>query len=227
MGILRWESVERLTACWRRRKTGWKSRFGGLDTGTQPAPHQVVETEKMFRLRRYFPDTEGTGPDVILVHPMMVSANIYDVTEDKGAVTIPHNHGITPWVVDFGSPDREEGGMERTLADHIVALSRVIDIVIETTGRDVHLAGYSQGGMWVYQTAALRRSKGIASVITYGSPVDVLAALPSGCPRVSPRPARSSSPTRSSRTSTSPAGWRGPASRCSTRSRPHVAALTS
>ncbi|HNP58213.1 MAG TPA: alpha/beta fold hydrolase [Gordonia sp. (in: high G+C Gram-positive bacteria)] len=157
-------------------------RFGGLDTGTQPAPYQVVETEKMFRLRRYFPDTEGTGPDVILVHPMMVSANIYDVTEDKGAVTILHNHGITPWVVDFGSPDREEGGMERTLADHIVALSRVIDIVIETTGRDVHLAGYSQGGMWVYQTAALRRSKGIASVITYGSPVDVLAALPLGLP---------------------------------------------
>ena len=36
--------------------------------------------------------------------------------------------------------------------------------------------------MWVYQTAALRRSKGIASVITYGSPVDVLAALPLGLP---------------------------------------------
>ncbi len=157
-------------------------RFGGLETGTEPAPYQVVETEKMFRLRRYFPDDEGAGPDVILVHPMMVSANIYDVTEEKGAVSVLHRHGITPWVVDFGSPDREEGGKERTLADHIVALSRIVDIVAEITGRDVHLAGYSQGGMFVYQCAAFRRSKGIASVITYGSPVDVLAALPLGLP---------------------------------------------
>ncbi|WP_415041769.1 AMP-binding protein [Gordonia sp. (in: high G+C Gram-positive bacteria)] len=157
-------------------------RFGGLETGTQPAPFQVVETEKMFRLRRYFPDDPGTGPHVILVHPMMVSANVYDVTEEKGAVSVLHRHGITPWVVDFGSPDREEGGMERTLADHIVALSRIVDIVHEATGRDVHLAGYSQGGMFVYQCAAFRRSKGIASVITFGSPVDVLAALPLGLP---------------------------------------------
>nr|WP_228460746.1 AMP-binding protein [Gordonia crocea] len=157
-------------------------RFGGFDTGTEPAPFQVVETEKMFRLRRYFPDDEGAGAHVILVHPMMVSANIYDVTEEKGAVSVLHRHGIIPWVVDFGSPDREEGGKERTLADHIVALSRIVDIVRETTGCDVHLAGYSQGGMFVYQCAALRRSKGIASVITFGSPVDVLAALPLGLP---------------------------------------------
>ncbi|WP_040523241.1 AMP-binding protein [Gordonia araii] len=157
-------------------------RFGGLETGTQPAPYQVVETERMFRLRRYFPDDPGTGPHVILVHPMMVSANIYDVTEEKGAVSVLHSHGITPWVVDFGSPDREEGGMERTLADHIVALSRIVDIVRESTGGDVHLAGYSQGGMFVYQCAAFRRSEGIASVITFGSPVDVLAALPLGLP---------------------------------------------
>lgn len=157
-------------------------RFGGLETGTEPAPFQVVETEKMFRLRRYFPDDEDSVADVILVHPMMVSANIYDVTEDKGAVSVLHRYGITPWVVDFGSPDREEGGRERTLADHIVALSRIVDIVREITGRDVHLAGYSQGGMFVYQCAALRRSEGIASVITYGSPVDVLAALPLGLP---------------------------------------------
>ncbi|GAB18984.1 putative fatty-acid--CoA ligase [Gordonia effusa NBRC 100432] len=157
-------------------------RLGGLDTGTQPAPFQIVETENMFRLRRYFPDDPGTGPHVVLVPPMMVSANVYDVTEHNGAVSILHEAGIIPWVIDFGSPDREVGGMERTLADHIVAVSRVIDIVHETVGRDVHLGGYSQGGMFAYQTAAYRRSKGIASLITFGSPVDVLGALPLGLP---------------------------------------------
>ena len=47
---------------------------------------------------------------------------------------------------------------------------------------DVHLAGYSQGGMFCYQVAAYRRSKGIASIVTFGSPVDTLAALPMGLP---------------------------------------------
>lgn len=157
-------------------------RLGGLETGTKPAPFQVVETENMFRLRRYFPDDPGNGPHVILVPPMMVSANVYDVTEHNGAVSILREQGITPWVVDFGSPDREEGGRERTLADHIVAVSRVVDIVREIAGHDIHLAGYSQGGMFAYQTAAYRRSEGIASLITFGSPVDVLGALPLGLP---------------------------------------------
>ncbi|MFT4126943.1 MAG: AMP-binding protein [Gordonia sp. (in: high G+C Gram-positive bacteria)] len=157
-------------------------RFGGLETGTVPAPFAVVENEKMFRLRRYFPGDRSAGPNIVLVPPMMVSANVYDVTEQNGAVSVLHRNGVRPWVVDFGSPDTEEGGRERNLADHIVAVSRAIDIIIETTGQKVHLAGYSQGGMFAYQTAAYRRSKDIASVITYGSPVDVLAALPLGLP---------------------------------------------
>ncbi|MGB3696986.1 MAG: AMP-binding protein [Gordonia sp. (in: high G+C Gram-positive bacteria)] len=158
-------------------------RMGGLDTGTEPTPYKVVETEKMFRLRRYFPDDPGDGyAHIILIPPMMVSANVYDVTQENGAVSVLYRHKVIPWVVDFGSPDHEEGGMERTLTDHVVAISRVIDLVRRVTGRDVHLGGYSQGGMFAYQTAAYRRSAGLASVVTFGSPVDVLAALPLGLP---------------------------------------------
>ena len=40
------------------------------------------------------------------------------------------------------------------------------------------LAGYSQGGMFAYQTAAFRRNKGIDSLVTFGSPVDANAPLP-------------------------------------------------
>lgn len=158
-------------------------RMGGFDTGTEPAPYRIVETEKMYRLRRYFPDDAGDGySHVILIPPMMVSANVYDVTEHNGAASILYRHGIIAWVIDFGSPDHEEGGMERTLTDHVLAISRVVDLVRGIVGRDVHLGGYSQGGMFAYQTAAYRRSEGIASVVTYGSPVDVTAALPLGLP---------------------------------------------
>jgi putative long chain acyl-CoA synthase len=46
----------------------------------------------------------------------------------------------------------------------------------------VHLAGYSQGGMFGYQTAADRRSEGLASLITFGAAVDSLSGLPFGIP---------------------------------------------
>jgi putative long chain acyl-CoA synthase len=162
-------------------------RYGGLETGTVPSPFQVVESVPMYRLRRYFPpDTrpgaKPPGPPVLMVHPMMMSADMWDVTRDDGAVGILHNAGIDPWVIDFGEPDKVEGGMQRNLADHVVALSEAIDTVKETTERDVHLAGYSQGGMFCYQTAAYRRSKDLASIIAFGSPVDTLAALPMNLP---------------------------------------------
>ena len=128
-------------------------RFGGLKTGYRPSPFQIVERCDMYRLRRYFPDTanDPSRPPVILVPPMMMSANVFDVTRDQGAVGVLHDLGVDPWVVDFGSPDRETGGLERTLSDHVVALSRVIDSVHAHTRRKVHLAGYSQGGMFCYQ----------------------------------------------------------------------------
>ncbi|WNG90319.1 acyl-CoA synthetase [Mycobacterium sp. ITM-2016-00317] len=162
-------------------------RYGGLETGAVPSPFQVIESVPMYRLRRYFPPdsrpgSAPVGPPVLMVHPMMMSADMWDVTRDEGAVGILHKAGIDPWVIDFGSPDQVEGGMQRNLADHVVALSEAIDTVKTVTGRDVHLAGYSQGGMFAYQTAAYRRAKDLASIVAFGSPVDTLAALPMNLP---------------------------------------------
>ena len=162
-------------------------RLGGLETGTVPSPSQIVESVAMYKLRRYFPPASRpgqppVGPPVLMVHPMMMSADMWDVTREDGAVGILHAGGLDPWVIDFGSPDKVEGGMRRNLADHIVALSQAIDTIKDTTGSDVHLVGYSQGGMFCYQAAAYRRSKNIASIVSFGSPVDTLAALPMGIP---------------------------------------------
>ncbi|WP_238305910.1 MULTISPECIES: acyl-CoA synthetase [Mycobacterium] len=162
-------------------------RLGGLETGSAPSPSQTVESVPMYKLRRYFPPDNRpgqpkVGPPVLMVHPMMMSADMWDVTREDGAVGILHASGLDPWVIDFGSPDKVEGGMQRTLADHIVALSQAIDTVRDASGQDVHLVGYSQGGMWCYQVAAYRRSKNLASIVTFGSPVDTLAALPMGLP---------------------------------------------
>ncbi len=162
-------------------------RLGGLETGSKPSPTQIVESVSMYKLLRYFPPDSrpgqpSAGAPVLMVHPMMMSANMWDVAGDEGAVGILHGAGLDPWVIDFGSPDKVEGGMRRNLADHVVALSRAVDTVCDATGQDVHLAGYSQGGMFCYQSAAYRRSANVASIVTFGAPVDTLAALPMGIP---------------------------------------------
>lgn len=160
------------------------ARFGGLETGEEPSPYTVVAERPVYRLRRYFNDeTAGdVGPPVVLVPPMMLAAEVYDVSPQSTAVSVLREHGADPWVVDFGSPEHEEGGLERNLADHVVAVSDAVERVRKATGRDVHLGGYSQGGMFCYQAAAYRRGEGIDSVITFGSPVDTRVALPLGIP---------------------------------------------
>ncbi|MFI9511121.1 acyl-CoA synthetase [Nocardia sp. NPDC052566] len=183
-------------------------RFGGLTHDVESSPYEIVERRRMYRLRHYFPDdatpdrglSDGPGggssrnhegpregrhgnrPVALLVPPLMVNADIWDVNAEDGAVGILHRGGIDCWVVDFGSPASEEGGWERDLADHVLAVSSAIDTVAEATGVSVHLMGYSQGGMFAYQTTAYRYGKGVESIVTFGSPVDAVAGMPFGLP---------------------------------------------
>ena len=171
-------------------------RFGGLQTDEEPSPFEIVVRRPMFRLRRYYPPTAGDAghggaginedepprPPIVLVPPMMISADVWDVSPSTSAVAALHEAGMDPWVIDFGAPDLEAGGLERTLTDHVVAVSEVVDLVTAATGRSVHLGGYSQGGMFCYQAAAYRRSRDLESIVTFGSPVDWRGSAPLGIP---------------------------------------------
>lgn len=157
-------------------------RFGGLGRDADSSPFEIAERRPMYRLRHYFPGEITGGPVAVLVPPLMVNADIWDVNGDDGAVGILRRGGIDCWVVDFGSPSAEEGGWQRDLADHVLAVNSAIDTVCAETGRNVHLMGYSQGGMFAYQSAAFRAGKGIASIVTFGSPVDIVAGMPLGLP---------------------------------------------
>jgi putative long chain acyl-CoA synthase len=160
------------------------ARFGGFETGEESSPYEVVARSPVYRLRRYFPGDplEAGSPAAILVPPLMMSAEVWDVSPATSAVRLLHECGVTPYIVDFGAPEREEGGLQRTLADHVLAVDDAVSRVREASGRDVHLGGYSQGGMFCYQVAAYRRSAGIDSLITFGSPVDTRGAAPFGLP---------------------------------------------
>ena len=154
-------------------------RFGGLETDEQESPYAVVAEQANYRLRHYFADDVPAGAmPVLLVPPLMMTTEVWDVSPSTSAVAALHEAGIDAWVVDFGHPDREPGGLERTLTDHVLAVSDAVERVNEATGRSVILGGYSQGGMFAYQTTAYRRGKGIDSLVTFGSPVDTTAPLP-------------------------------------------------
>lgn len=151
--------------------------YGGLRVEEEHSPFEVVVEQPMFRLRRYFPEEIPEGlPSLLLVPPLMMMAEVFDVAPRSSSVQAIHADGVDVWVVDFGRPEDTEGGLERSVADHILALSDAVDAVREATGRDVVLGGYSQGGMFAYQAGAYRRNDGIDSIITFGSPADFKAA---------------------------------------------------
>lgn len=153
-------------------------RFGGLETDEQASPFTVAAEQLNYRLRHYFADDVAPdSPPILLVPPLMLTTEVWDVSPQTSAVASLHGLGCDTWVVDFGHPDSEPGGLERTLTDHVLAVSDAIDRVQAATGRPVVLAGYSQGGMFCYQAAAYRRGKGIDSLVTFGSPVDTRAPL--------------------------------------------------
>lgn len=157
---------------------------GGRFSAPYRAPYDIADETPHARLRHYAPDlvaaeTGATAPGpVLLIPPLMVTAEVYDISPELSAVSWLRSEGMDVWLLDFGSPEVESGGMERTLDDHVLSVDRAVDVVRRQTGRDVHLAGYSQGGMFVYQCAAYRKSAGLASLITFGSPVDIHRNLP-------------------------------------------------
>src|SRR5258708_30456477 len=66
---------------------------GGFETGEQGSPFEVIAKEPMYRLRRYFPDSDPTGlPAVVLVPPMMFVADVYDVSSTASAVPVLPDH---------------------------------------------------------------------------------------------------------------------------------------
>jgi putative long chain acyl-CoA synthase len=144
----------------------------------QRTPYTVEREERLFELKRYA--AQPTAPKLehplLLVPALMVRSDVYDLEPESSAVAFLSRAGVDTWLIDFSDPSYVQGGFERTQDDYVRAISEAIELVRELTGKDVHVAGYSQGGMLAYQVAALRRSEGIKSLITFGALVDLHAS---------------------------------------------------
>lgn len=151
-------------------------------------PFTVAFEDRKVALRHYQADP-ARGRPLLLVPPLMVTSAIYDISPDLSAVAWLQQQGADVWLADFGAPEAKEGGLLRTLDDHVLAVSDCIEFIARETGEDVHLIGYSQGGMFCYQAAAYRFGRfgrsnrgpgrpGLASITAFGAPVDIRRNLP-------------------------------------------------
>src|SRR5688572_23609886 len=145
------------------------ARLGRL-TPDARTPYTVVRQERVYTLRRYSaqPGKPRVEHPVLLIPALMINADIYDIEPESSVVAYLTREGIDTFLCDFGVPEEQAGGLERTQDDHVRAINECIEILRDTTGHDVHLIGYSQGGMIAYQVAAWRRSEGIKSIVTFG-----------------------------------------------------------
>ncbi|MCX5744490.1 MAG: hypothetical protein NT062_18520, partial [Proteobacteria bacterium] len=145
----------------RRLGLAWQNALeiarAGRLTAPYSVPFEVVHEEQVYRLRHYGaapePGVLPVASPLLLVPPLMVASEVYDISPDVSAIALLQRQGVDVWLIDFGAPEREEGGMSRTLDDHVRAVSEAIDRVRDATHKDVHLCGYSQGGMFCYQAA--------------------------------------------------------------------------
>ncbi len=140
-------------------------------------PYAVARAGNVFELRHYAaqPSPQPVTHPLLLVPALMVRSDIYDLDPVSSVVSFLTRAGIDTWLVDFSDPSDAQGGFERTQDDYVRAVNECIETLREHTGTDVHLAGYSQGGMLAYQVCAMRRSEGIKSLITLGAVVDLHA----------------------------------------------------
>ena len=149
------------------------ARFGRLEP-RRGTLYSVPHESPIYRLRCYdVKKSRKARVPIILVPPLMMSADVFDVSKKISAVDYLTGQGFSVWLVDFGEPADQEGGLHRDMSDHVVAVNDAIDFVYSQQRKPVHLAGYCQGGIFCYLAVAYRKSKNVGSVISFAAPVNL------------------------------------------------------
>ena len=118
------------------------ARLGRL-TAEARTPYTVVRQEVVYTLRRYAaqPGKPRVAHPVLLIPALMIHSDIYDIEPESSVVAYLTREGIDVFLCDFGVPEEQQGGLERTQDDHVRAINECIEVMRETTGHDVHLVG--------------------------------------------------------------------------------------
>jgi polyhydroxyalkanoate synthase len=147
---------------------------GGLHE-FEPTPSDILIDERHLLLRRYrAPERLGRRHPVpvLIIPPLMVKPDIYDLRPSHSFVEYLLGHGFDVFLVDFGRPDARDRAFR--LEDYLILpINTSVEKIREVTGsRQVSLFGYCMGGIFATIYAALEKTDAVKNVALLGAPID-------------------------------------------------------
>ena len=152
------------------------SPFGDGIEAPQPTPQTVLVDRPHEQLRRFHLADEDPGPldapPVLLVPPLAVPADCYDLRPGQSLARHLLDEGFAPYVVDYG---------DITFADRAMGFEDFIDGILLRSvqhvadahgGKPVHVVAWSLGGSMAVMTLASHPELPVASLVALGTPFD-------------------------------------------------------
>lgn len=148
------------------------SFFGDGIERHQPTPSAVIHDAHHRTLRRFGDDTGSAGNPVLLVPPLAVPADCYDLRPGQSLAEFLLEQGRTPYVVDYGDIGYSDRGLgfEDWIDDIVPGAVRRVSA--DAGGKPVDVVAWSLGGTLSLLTAAAHDDLPIRSVTTVGTPID-------------------------------------------------------
>ena len=158
-----------------RLDNGLKILVNGSLHEFEPHPSEVLVDKRHLLLRRYRP-AEGVerrhDVPVLVIPPLMVKPDIYDLRPGHSFVEYLLGQGFDVFLVDFGRPDASDRDFR--LEDYLLhPINTSVETIREVTGsRQVSLFGYCMGGVFATIYAALEKTDAVRNVAIVGAPFD-------------------------------------------------------
>ncbi|MFC9790621.1 alpha/beta fold hydrolase [Rhodococcus sp. NPDC127528] len=140
----------------------------------RPTESEIVDTNADRTVRRFrSTHREATGAPVLLVTPLAATSVAFDLRRGCSVVEYLKETGRDVYVVDYGPvnfADRARG-FEHWVDDVVPDAVRVVSE--DANGQQVHLAGWSLGGIFAVYAAAAHPELPLRSVTPIASPFDL------------------------------------------------------
>ncbi|WP_370249102.1 alpha/beta fold hydrolase [Nocardioides sp.] len=151
-----------------------KVLYGGL-ADLRPMPRTLIDEGTLREVYHYRPSAtaQESGDPVLLVTPLAAPAICYDLR--RGCSLVEHlvTEGRPTYLLEYGEVSFKDRnlGMEHWIEE--VVPTAIRETSAHAGGRQVHVVGWSLGGIFSLLTAASDADLPIASLTIVGSPVDV------------------------------------------------------